>query len=86
MGELEGRVAQALDLGPALGADREVLLEAGPLEVVDRIDRVGAGKGVDVVIHDWSPNVSRNLIKPSRIRVFAVPRGRSSMVATSEWV
>ena len=59
---------------------------ASALGVVEGVDRVGAGKVVQVGVHAGTPNVSRRRIRPSRIRVFAVPSGRSSSVATSVWV
>ena len=64
------------------GHSLEVAHEPGPLEVVERVDGVGAGQRMDVV-HAPTPIVSRRRISPSRIRVLAVPTGKSSMVATS---
>ena len=80
---MPGGTAQALDLGAALGAGGQVLLEPGALVVVDSIDGVGADQAVDVVVHRSSPKVSRRRIRPSRMRVLAVPTGMSSITATS---
>ena len=82
LGEQAARLAEAVDLGAALGALGEVALELGALDVVERVDGVGAGQGVDVA-HWPTPIASRSRISPSRMRVLAVPTGRSSMVATS---
>ncbi len=57
-----------------------------PLDVVEGVNGVRAGERVDVVAHEVTPNVSRSLMSPSRMRVFAVPSGKSSIVATSVWV
>ena len=71
-------------------AGPQVRLEARALEVVQGVDGVRAGEQVevvgvvgDVVVHCATPSVSRIRISPSRIRVLAVPIGRSSIVATS---
>ena len=61
-------------------------LEVGPLDVVEGVNGIRAGERVDVVAHEVTPNVSRSLMRPSRMRVLAVPRGMSSIVATSVWV
>ena len=74
------------DLGAAVGADGEVLLEGRALGVVERVDRVRTGEVVQIGAHAGTPNVSRRRIRPSRMRVFAVPSGRSSSRATSVWV
>ena len=41
---------------------------------------------VDVGAHEFTPKVSRSLMRPSLIRVLAVPSGTSSSTATSVWV
>ena len=69
-------------LGATVVALREVVLEAGPLEVVERVDGVGPRELVQVT-HEPTPIRSRRRISPSRIRVLAVPNGTSSRVATS---
>src|SRR6478609_4112816 len=74
---------QARHLRLTGGAPGKVLLELCPLAVVEGVNGVCAGERVDVVAHEVTPNVSRSLMSPSRMRVFAVPRGRSSIVATS---
>ena len=74
------------DLGAAVGADGEVLLEGRALGVVERVDRVRTGEVVQIGAHAGTPNVSRRRIRPSRMRVLAVPSGRSSRRATSVWV
>ena len=85
VGQQGGGLAEAGHLGLAVLALGEVPLEPGALEVVERVDGVGAGQRVDVG-HDATPIVSRSRMSPSRIRVLAVPTGRSSMLATSVWV
>ena len=85
VGEQGCGLPQLGDLGAAVLAGGEVLLEPGALEVVDGVEGVGAGELVDVA-HEPTPIRSRRRMSPSRIRVFAVPRGTSSMVATSVWV
>src|SRR6478735_8355179 len=84
--QLRRRGDEALDLGLAGGAAGEVALEARSLDVVEGVHGVGTRECVDVFAHSVTPNVSRSLISPSRMRVLAVPSGRSSMVATSVWV
>ncbi len=81
--EEAGRFGEGPDLFAAVGTVGEVSFEPGPLEVVERVDDVGAGQGVDVGVHEATPIASRSRIRPSRILVLAVPTGRSSMVATS---
>ena len=51
-------------------------------EVVEGLDGIGSGQSVDVA-HEPTPIMSRSRMSPSRMRVFAVPTGRSSKVATS---
>jgi hypothetical protein len=76
--------AQAGDLVPARVAAGQVSLEPNAFDVVDG---VRPGKAVDVVVvHISSPSVSRSRMSASRIRVLAVPKGRSRMRATSRWV
>jgi hypothetical protein len=77
--------SSSASLVAALGALDEVSLELGALDVVECVDGVGAGEGVHVV-HWPTPMASRSLMSPSRIRVFAVPTGSWSMLATSVWV
>ena len=79
-------LAERRDLGPALGALRQVLLELGSLDVVEGVDGIGTRKRVDLAhacATSPTPNASLSRISPSLIRVFAVPTGRSSMEATS---
>ena len=64
----------------------EVLLEGRTLGVVEGVDRVRTGEVVQIGAHAGTPNVSRRRIRPSRMRVFAVPSGRSRRRATSVWV
>src|SRR5829696_7046099 len=71
------------DLGAAVGTTREVLLEQGALALVERVDGVGTGEVVQVGAHAGTPIVSRSRMRPSRIRVLAVPGGRSRRRATS---
>ena len=71
------------DLGAAVGALREVLLEDARSAVVERVDGVGTGEVVQIGAHAGTPNVSRRRMRPSRMRVFAVPSGRSRRRATS---
>ena len=82
LGEQRGGLAQRVDLAAAGVAVAQVPLELGALDVVEGVDRVGAREGVDVA-HAPTPIVSRSRIRPSRMRVLAVPTGRSSIVATS---
>ena len=85
--ELDGGLPEAGDLGPAVGAVGQVPLELGALDVVERRRRRrrprGRGCRAFVAVHELTPSVSRRRISPSRIRVLAVPSGRSSIVATS---
>ena len=73
-------------LGAAVSTHREVLLEGRALGLVEGVDGVGTGEVVQIGAHAGTPNVSRRRIRPSRMRVFAVPSGRSSSRATSVWV
>lgn len=82
---MNGGVAQAVDLGPAGGTASEVSFEFGALQIMKCIEGVGAGQRVNVA-HSCTPNVSRSRMRPSRIRVFAVPTGMSRRSATSVWV
>ena len=70
-------------LGAAVGAAEQVRLEGRALGVIEGVDGIRAGKVVQIGVHAGTPIVSRRRIRPSRIRVFAVPSGRSSRVATS---
>ena len=83
MGELDGRRAEAGDLVLALGALPEVAFELGTLDVVERVDGVGAAEPVDVGVHGCIPKVSRRRMSPSLILVFAVPSGIPNRAATS---
>ena len=77
-------LAQAGDLVAAVGALGEVPLELGALDVVEGVDGVGAGEGVDGIAHRARlPSCRASRMSPSRMRVLAVPTGRSSMAATS---
>ena len=89
-------LAQPAQLGLAGLAVRQVLLEAGPVVVGDRVHRVGARQRVRVdpaaapasgpavaFGHHSTPRQSRSLISPSRIRVFTVPTATPSSPATS---
>ena len=78
-----GGLVEAGQLEPAGLAVGEVALEGGPLDVVDGVDGVGADEGVDLAHDVVTPRASRIRMRPSRIRVLAVPTGRSSMLATS---
>ena len=65
----------------------QVPLELVTLDfVVDRIERVDAGQGVQVIaeeLHQLTPMQSRILIRPSRILVLIVPSVLPSSAATS---
>ena len=86
VGQPADRLAQLVDLGPAGRAVREVPVERGPLDVVDRVQRVRADQSVDVGGRHAvtsTPRQSRRRIRPSRIRVLTVGSGVSSRSATS---
>ena len=85
VGEHRRGLAEAGDLGGAVGALGQVALEAGALDVVEGVDGVRTGQRMHVA-HESTPNVSRSRMSPSRIRVLAVPSGMPSMVDTSLWV
>src|SRR5688500_3184452 len=72
---LGGSLPAVRHLGLALGALGKVALEGGALLLVDGVDRKGADQAVDVGAHACTPRVSLRRIRPSRIRVLAVPRG-----------
>ena len=72
-----GRQPSARHPGTPRGA-----VELRAFEIVERVDGVRAGQRMHVG-HDATPIVSRSRMSPSRIRVLAVPTGRSSMLATS---
>jgi 7,8-dihydropterin-6-yl-methyl-4-(beta-D-ribofuranosyl)aminobenzene 5'-phosphate synthase len=75
--------AEAFDLGGALRAAAQVLLELRTLLGGERVDHVGADESVWIGGHAYTSSASRSLIMPSRIRVFTVPSGRLRMSATS---
>ena len=85
-GQLGRGGPQARDLGLALGALGEVSLEGDALALVEGVDGIRTGESVDIGTHGCIPRVSRRRIKPSLIRVLAVPRGTPRRVATSVWV
>ena len=59
-------------------------LEGGPFVVVQGIGDVAPDVDVHLVqfVHASTPNASRRPIRPSRIRVFAVPSGSFNNLAT----
>ena len=90
VGQPADRLAQFVELGPAARAVRDVPVERGPLDVVDRVQRVRADQGVNVGGRHAvtsTPRQSRSRIRPSRIRVLTVGSGVSSRSDTSryEW-
>ncbi len=83
----QARVAQPAHLLDARVAAGEVALKTRPLTIVERVQRIGTGQCVQRVgtateVHQSTPRQSRNLIRPSRIRVFTVPRATPSNPAT----
>ena len=84
VGQPGDRLAQVVDLGPALGALAQVPLKGGALQIVDRVEHVRAGQGVNVGRHAAIPEFrqSRNRISPSRMRVLMVASGAPSNSAT----
>src|SRR4029079_10411285 len=85
-GQQRAGLAERRDLGSALGALGQVLLELGSLDGVESVDGIGTRKRMDLAhacATSPTPNASLSRISPSLIRAFAVPIGRSSMLATS---
>ena len=83
-----GGLPQRGDLAAAVRAAGQARLEGGPLLVVQRVQDVGTGQGVQVhrPLPSLTSRASRNRIRPSLIRVLAVPSGTASTVETSWWV
>ena len=78
-----GGVAQVHDVDGALGALGQVRLEASALVVVEHVEHVGRGEGVEILGHQVTSNWLRMRMRPVRIRVLMVPSGTSSVAATS---
>ena len=83
LGEQRSDCAQRVDLVAAGLAPAEVHLEVGTFTIAQGVEDVGPGEAVQVVAHGVTPNWSLRRMSPSRMRVFAVPSGRSSRLATS---
>ena len=84
VGQQGRRLTQARHLRTAGGAAGQMTLEAGSLDVVDRVQRVGAEQLLDLLVGrpgHWSDPIPvacsswRSRRSPARMRLFTVPSG-----------